>query len=728
MNTSTSLFAKALATENIFVSFDAAAPTASFDVESRTLIIPDWKISNTLRDMVVAHEVAHALYTPPEQLLNAMDSVRQRKLNPKGYQACLNVIEDARIERLIKEKFPGCRRDFYSGYREILDIDLFKLKSIDSSKLTIVDKINLHFKFGLFGLMQFDFTPQEKVVMQRVATAKTFEDVVAIANDLYEIAAEENRQRGGDGNFLGEEGNAVSVTDALKVEAQIDGNPEKGRHDMVYEDFPHLSYSLPVCNSAAAIVPHSVLAGEYRYMTELGLKSHPSLFARAIQEIHTSLDQFRNDSHNIVRELVAQFERRKAAEEYRNERLKPTGNLNPDRLHQYKTHDDIFLKNLIKHEGKKHGMVMLIDWSGSMHDCLDGTVRQTLLLTWFCRKAKIPYRVFFFTERDAIISPENGGNGNTNYNSYLDEKQMVALYGTLQPDGFDFSNFALREMFSSEQTDAEALEMERNLWKENGRYNLPMDCTHLVYEMTPPCMQMHGTPTCEAMLAMHDYIPKFREATGAQIVDFILVTDGEPTGLGRTGNRAYIPVKSLRVQHLATGRTLMIPGSPKYGEPISLQQNIQAFLTDEIRRLGTVTVGFSIGAMRHLDNHLYIKFCAERSDTNKCQDAEEYNKWYSKAMISFKAASDFYKKENFIPAHPSNTEGFDEYYIVRPVKPLASENDESIEDKSKPCTITRIRNNFIKAMNRKKNSRVFLARFIDLIAGRKIGKFKFPGA
>ena len=728
MNTSTSLFAKALATENIFVSFDAAAPTASFDVESRTLVIPDWKISNTLRDMVVAHEVAHALYTPPEQLLNAMDSVRQRKLNPKGYQACLNVIEDARIERLIKEKFPGCRRDFYSGYREIIDTDLFKLKSIDPSKLTIIDKINLHFKFGLFGLMQFDFTPQEEALMQRVATTKTFEDVVAIANDLYEMAAEENRQQGGDGNFLGEAGNAVSVTDVLQSAAEVDGKPEKGRGEMEYEDFPHLSYSLPVCNSAAAIIPHSVLAREYRFMERMAAKSYPAMVTRTIQELNTSLEQFRTDSRNTVRELVAQFERRKAAEEYRKERLKPTGNLNPDRLHQYKTHDDIFLKNLIKHEGKKHGMVMLIDWSGSMNDCLDGTVRQTLLLTWFCRKAKIPYRVFFFTERNNLISPENGGNGKDHHTYANHEKEMAALYGTLQPGGFDFSNIALREVFSSEQTDAEALEMERNLWKNNFRHNVTMDCTHVAYDMIPPIMAMHGTPTCEAMLAMHDYIPKFREATGTQIVDFILVTDGDPTGLGRTGDRAYLPVKSLRVQHLATGRTVTVAASRKYGEPISLQQNIQAFLADEIRRLGAVTIGFSIGAMRQLDNYLFLKFCAESGNGNNLYNSEDYAAWHTKAMLSFKAASDFYKKENFIPAHPSNTEGFDEYYIVRPVKPLASEEDDTPKDKTKTITLTKIRNTFIKEMNNKKNSRVFLARFIDLIAGRKIGKFKLPGA
>jgi len=55
MKVSTSLFARALATENIYVSFDTAAPSASFDLESRTLTIPDWNASDALRDMIVAH-------------------------------------------------------------------------------------------------------------------------------------------------------------------------------------------------------------------------------------------------------------------------------------------------------------------------------------------------------------------------------------------------------------------------------------------------------------------------------------------------------------------------------------------------------------------------------------------------------------------------------------------------------------------------------------------------
>ena len=56
--------AKLLATENLTVEHRKVT-TASFDVVNRVLILPIWKTaSNTVYDLLVGHEVGHALYTP----------------------------------------------------------------------------------------------------------------------------------------------------------------------------------------------------------------------------------------------------------------------------------------------------------------------------------------------------------------------------------------------------------------------------------------------------------------------------------------------------------------------------------------------------------------------------------------------------------------------------------------------------------------------------------------
>lgn len=717
MNTSTSLFAKALATENIFVSFNAAAKTATFDIEARVLTIPDWKVSDALRDMIVAHEVAHALYTPTEAFLQSMESARERKLNPQGYKACINVIEDARIERLIKEKFPGCRRDFYAGYKEILDTDLFQLKGIPDSALTIVDKINLHFKFGIFGLKSVPLNAAEEAIVNRVASCKTYEEVVAIANDLYAMAADEEQQK--QKNPSGMFGQTGDLMDAMQ-KMEMDGDPEKvqdGHKKSSYKDFPHVSCPLPKANSDIGIVPFSVMLEEMRCAineAEKGFsdKAYVDQMRETLALIDASLDAFHKEALPSVKELVAQFERRKAAEEIHNERMKPTGNLNPDRLHQFKTHDDIFLRNLVRYDGKKHGMVFLIDWSGSMSECLDGVVRQTLLLVWFCRKAKIPYEVFLYTEHGPLLS-DRKADLSKRYDALYDLSKSKSI-----KEQFDLADVSLRQILSSDMTDGQHKDAERLLWRYANRYNREYrdrGLTWLMDASIPPIMGLHGTPTCEALMVMHDYIPKFRSKTGAQVIDFIMMTDGEPCGMTRVGNFAYTPTKSVRVQHLPTGRTLNIK-SDEYGRQKNLQLDIQYFLVDEIRKLGVVTVGFSIGMMSGLGSFFVNRFINPKLGMK------------SEDEVAIKSYGDFYKRENFIPASPEQTPGFDEYYIIRPVKPNLTEEDDADEKASKSTkgapTLTRIRNQFIKSMVNRKVSKVFLARFVDLIAGRKVRKFK----
>lgn len=730
---STSLFARALATENIFVSFDAAAKTAAFDIESRTLTIPDWKVSVALRDMIVAHEVAHALFTPAEAFIQSMADARNRKLNAQGYKACLNVIEDARIERLIKEKFPGCRRDFYVGYKEILDTDLFQLNGISDSDLTIVDKINLHFKFGLFGLKNVPMNAAEQAIIDRVAVAKTYDEVVQIANDLYDLAAEEEKQKnGGNGNPMF--GKTGDLTEAMQ-NVERDGDPQamkNGHGRGKRENYTNVSLPLPKANSEYAIVPFDVIFKEMDIsMASIKDPNIQREMMNVVAQLKDGVTAYRNDAKASVKDLVAQFERRKAAEEIRNERMKPTGNINPDRLHQFKTHDDIFLRNLVKHEGKKHGMVFLIDWSGSMTNCIDGVVRQTLLLTWFCRKAKIPYEVFLFTNGCPLASDKEFG-------SEAHFKKLFSMpkrkSGT---DAFDLADVSLRQVFSSSMTDAEHQRMEEMLWLLAGRYGGSTDSLYHVYSldyMIPQCLGMNGTPTNEALMVMHDYLPKFRAATGSQIVDFILMTDGEPCGLSRVGNHAYEPVKSVRVQHLPTGNTLEVKADG-YGNFRSLQLDVQYFLVDEIRKQGVTTIGFSIGMMSGLGEHFIRLFIDQASMARPSQfsSMDDYRAYTKSLEANGKKYNDFYKKENFIPASPALTPGFDEYYIVRPVKPTLTEAEEAeeVEDPSKPKkappTLTRIRNQFIKGMVGRKVSKVFLSRFIDIVAGRKVKQFKIMG-
>ena len=61
-----SQLAKLLATEDLVVEHKKIK-TAQFNVHTRVLTLPMWeKASNSVYDLLVGHEVGHALYTPDE--------------------------------------------------------------------------------------------------------------------------------------------------------------------------------------------------------------------------------------------------------------------------------------------------------------------------------------------------------------------------------------------------------------------------------------------------------------------------------------------------------------------------------------------------------------------------------------------------------------------------------------------------------------------------------------
>ena len=71
--TSKDVLARLLASENLIVEHSSDAATASFDTNARILTLPVWQdMSNSLYDMLVGHEVAHALWTPSDEWRDSM--------------------------------------------------------------------------------------------------------------------------------------------------------------------------------------------------------------------------------------------------------------------------------------------------------------------------------------------------------------------------------------------------------------------------------------------------------------------------------------------------------------------------------------------------------------------------------------------------------------------------------------------------------------------------------
>jgi hypothetical protein len=195
---SKSLLAKLLATENITVEHQSKARTASFNISTRVLTCPIWKnMDGDLYDLLIGHEISHALRTPLEgwhdSVTYAGGNKKASAREQKAFKHFLNVVEDARIEKLVKRQYPGLRNPMFKGYRDLLARDFFGLTAVqDLNELYLIDKLNLSAKVGV--LLNVTFTKEEQPFYDEMQNLETFDDVLILARKLYAYSKEEQQK------------------------------------------------------------------------------------------------------------------------------------------------------------------------------------------------------------------------------------------------------------------------------------------------------------------------------------------------------------------------------------------------------------------------------------------------------------------------------------------------------------------------------------------------------
>ena len=184
---SKSNLAKLLATEDISVEH-ANVETAYFDLKERKIVLPNWKdMPEFMYDLLIGHEVGHALVTPLEGWHDATCN------EGPAFKGFLNVVEDARNERLVKQRYPGLVKSFYKAYSLLYKKDFFGVKDRDPATLSLIDRINLHYKVG--SMLNLSFTADEQRFLDAIDVAETWEDVEQIARELFDFAKEEMQQQ-----------------------------------------------------------------------------------------------------------------------------------------------------------------------------------------------------------------------------------------------------------------------------------------------------------------------------------------------------------------------------------------------------------------------------------------------------------------------------------------------------------------------------------------------------
>ena len=190
------LFARLMAGENLSIEISPSAETASFNPKTRRLILPLWAgVSDDVNDMLTAHEVGHALYSPSGNTVkDAINYIDPQ--NPKAAMQYWNIIEDARIERKMKEKYPGLNGIFARAYGEMEKFDIFGItKDPDiEKKLTTIDRLNLYHKLEIHTGRDSNFQNQtEKDFCKEMMEADTFEQSLHLAKRVYDYARMQNQ-------------------------------------------------------------------------------------------------------------------------------------------------------------------------------------------------------------------------------------------------------------------------------------------------------------------------------------------------------------------------------------------------------------------------------------------------------------------------------------------------------------------------------------------------------
>ena len=749
-----STLAKLLAEEDLHVVHKQVS-TASFDVKRRELVLPIWKdMSKPVQDMLTLHEVGHALYTP----LSMLEESRERKIE----HSFVNVVEDVRIEKMIQEKYLGSKSSFKRGYSELIGKDFFKVNGKDISKLGLIDRINLHFK----NVPDVPFSSEELVWVDRVANTKTPADVLNLAEELYKYQSEnqesqsqeeqnaenpfqmptgddgeeemesqgsgesEDDQSGADMDaeksdgqngdvtqekvVSGESGESDEKTEE-KTETQITGKQGSGPASVPITATTDNTYgdSLDTLRDTTAIDREYVKIPKVNIKEIiitpkqiLGLPSNSqshdcSDYRNYIDE---KLTKLQNESKKTVSYLVKEFEMKKAADQYARASVSKTGSLDMGRLHTYKFNEDLFAKVTTLPGATNHGMVMYLDWSGSMGSNLEGTVKQLFNLVWFCNRVKIPFEVYAFT------------NGWTYYDN--DERNVQSKnIGDLDISSLRLLNFLSSKMTAKEQFKMMAKMLGIAIAYTKSRYEIGNGDRFIQVEYPNNKLQLSGTPLNEAIITAMDIVPQFKRDTGVQKVNTIFLTDGyghemrskidvDENSDKLVSKRFYsnqyfhkVEDKMLVITDPVTRKTF-VPKLENNGRYEYLARDYQTKLLFQMlknRMVGMNIVGFFVAGQGSKGNVsqdvLTDKMGIDRYDTRKFKE-------YRKIL----------NRDNVLV---SKSQGYDEFYILPGPQKFEMNTELEIEVGANKAALKRA---FGKMSNGKIVNRPLLNKFVKMVA------------
>lgn len=727
--------AKLLAKENIEIQYGNYT-TAWFDIQSRTLGLPILKdMGKDVHDLFCGHEVGHALFTPyegwhdtPEKLdgcprtyINVVEDARIEKKIRTEYPGLVGPM--ARGYKVLADE------DFFG---DLSDIAWDKVKLIDkiNLKAKLGSLINVPFidaEYALFKKTMHTETFAEVLDVVREILAYTKEVTPELiqqpepaesssSTDETESSSQEDvesAEPSGHDDYENPEANQPGETedeeDSSEESQETTGN-SSGSEDETEDSNNNEKEEI----STASKQPESnidedvsvtdlIFRDSEERLIESNDKGQQTILGRDLgkntvketvvpfkelmrdrgQKAFTGvnsniLDDYAEYTRNVKKSVavaVKEFEMKKAAYQWQRASSAKTGSLDLNALHAYKTNDDIFKRVTQLANSKNHGMMMIIDYSGSMASTLPQVLDQLIHLVTFCKAVNIPFDVYAFTTHG-----------------------MYDYEGRKQIDGeVEWDNLVMPQLISSTLKKAEYELALKHLYARkialSNRYGRNWDEEYFDEDIviSRRYESWGSTPLNTALMTAHHLIKDFRKKNAVEKMNLVVLSDGDSNGL-RIIRDYNLKDKMADTNSWSGPAKLIVDGKMvkssgrRTSATTSLLENLQ-------KRYGVTTLGFFIAQDRH-DWTTKIHQMGGRILM------DDMRKQYTKNKVAIK----------------DNALGYNKFFMLKPNKALDAQTEEFGEIVNEEMTTAQIRNSFKKYSKGKKNSKVLMKQFGGIVA------------
>lgn len=500
-----------------------------FNLQTRSLVLPNWEFEDEdFTKMLVAHEVAHAIYTPAKEWMAAIRNISQDSWEQGLFKNIVNIIEDCRIDRLIQERYVGLKYNYYHSSKYLMKADFFGLKQKGKQphELDFLDRINIYFKSRFYtdGPYDCQFTADEMEYVRRIEKLMTFDDVLEISKELFdkfkdeiktksfeEFSDEEAEGEEGEGEGDGKPGKGKGKGKAKAGQGEGDdegdgnGMPDRMTID---DDMLNKAAQGKAGEKGGGVHLPSLggTQGQLLKNIQKNIVKMPNIARNyswgggnktfVVKRVKTADVTFKNwnkgnvqseeNAKAILRKwntyitaFCSSFERKKNARNFQASRIDKTGMINVNKLFEYAYSEDIFLSKMVENYQKNHGFLFLLDCSGSMDTIFPKVAEQFTVLTEIARRLGVPCRGYGFSDH-------------------------YRLKGT-QPN-FSGQNVSLIDLYD---------------YKDSMRVNLQK-----LGSLITGNIVLNGTPLGDSLAYMLSVADQFKEETKIDVLNMIVLTDG----------------------------------------------------------------------------------------------------------------------------------------------------------------------------------------------------------